>query len=52
MGVATILISFPFVLSANRLPSLNRSIQFGTGVLSILFGGFLLYQTSFVDGLF
>jgi ABC-type nickel/cobalt efflux system permease component RcnA len=52
MGVATILISLPFVFSANRLPSLNRAIQFGVGVLSILFGGFLLYQIGFVDGLF
>jgi high-affinity nickel-transport protein len=52
MGIATILISLPFVFSANRLPSLNRSIQLGVGVLSILFGGFLLYQIGFVEGLF
>jgi len=52
MGIATILISLPFVFSANRLPSLNRAIQLGVGVLSILFGGFLLYQIGFVDGLF
>ena len=52
MGVMTIFISFPFVLSANRLPNLNRFIQFGVGALSILFGGFLMYQIGFVDGLF
>ena len=52
MGVMTILISFPFVFSANRLPNLNRSIQFAVGTLSVLFGGFLMYEIGFVDGLF
>ena len=52
MGVMTIFISFPFVLSANRLPGLNRVIQFSVGTLSILFGFFLMYQIGFVEGLF
>jgi ABC-type nickel/cobalt efflux system permease component RcnA len=52
MGVMTIFISLPFVFSANRLPNLNRLIQGGAGVLSILFGGFLMYEIGFVDGLF
>ena len=52
MGVMTIFISFPFVFSANRLPNLNRSIQFAVGTLSVLFGGFLMYEIGFVDGLF
>ena len=52
MGIMTIFISLPFVLSANRLPNLSRSIQLGVGTLSILFGGFLMYQIGFVDGLF
>ena len=52
MGVMTIFISFPFVFSANRLPSLNKSIQLGVGMLSVLFGGFLMYEIGFVDGLF
>lgn len=51
MGVMTIFISFPFVYSANRLPNLNRIIQFGVGTLSILFGLFLMYQIGFRDGL-
>ena len=51
MGVMTIFISFPFVYSANRLPNLNRIIQFGVGTLSILFGFFLMYQIGFKDGL-
>ena len=52
MGVMTILIGLPFVFSAGRLPNLNRAIQFGVGTLSIVFGGFLMYQIGFVDGLF
>ena len=52
MGVMTILISLPFTFSANRLPNLNQYIQFGVGALSILFGGFLMYEIGFVDGLF
>ena len=52
MGVMTILIGLPFVISAGRLPNLNRAIQFGVGTLSIVFGGFLMYQIGFVDGLF
>ena len=51
MGVMTIFISLPFVYSANRLPNLNRMIQFGVGTLSILFGFFLMYKISFTDGL-
>ncbi|PKB64695.1 MAG: hypothetical protein BZY80_01940 [SAR202 cluster bacterium Io17-Chloro-G2] len=52
MGIMTILISLPFVASANRLPSLNRGIQFAVGALSMVFGGFLMYQIGFVEGLF
>lgn len=52
MGVMTILISFPFVISANRLPNLNRSIQLTVGTASVLFGGFLMYEIGFVNGLF
>ena len=52
MGVMTIFIGLPFVFSAGRLPNLNRAIQFGVGALSILFGGFLMYEIGFVDGLF
>ena len=52
MGIMTMLIGLPFVISAERLPNLNRTIQFAVGSLSILFGGFLMYQIGFVDGLF
>ena len=52
MGVMTILISVPFVASANRVPRFNRAIQFAAGAFSIVFGGFLMYQIGFVEGLF
>ena len=52
MGIMTILISLPFVASANKLPNLNRVIQFAVGALSMVFGGFLMYQIGFVEGLF
>ena len=51
MGVMTIFISLPFVFSANRLPNLNSFIQPGVGVLSILFGLFLMYNIGFTQGL-
>ena len=47
-----VIIGLPFVVSAGRLPNLNRTIQFVVGTLSILFGGFLMYQIGIVDGLF
>jgi len=52
MGIMTVIIGLPFVISAGRLPNLNRTVQFAVGSLSILFGGFLMYQIGFVDGLF
>ena len=52
MGIMTVIIGLPFVISVGRLPNLNRTIQFAVGSLSILFGGFLMYQIGFVDGLF
>jgi ABC-type nickel/cobalt efflux system permease component RcnA len=52
MGIVTIFISLPFVFSSNRLPNLNRFIQFGVGALSIVFGFGLMYEIGFVEGLF
>ncbi len=52
MGVVTIFISYPLIFSANRLPNLNQFIQPGVGVLSILFGVFLMYKIGFTEGLF
>ena len=43
MGFVTIIISFPFVLTANRAPNLNAYVQRLFGVLSIIVGGYLAY---------
>jgi len=52
MGIMTMIIGLPFMISTGRLPNLDRTVQFVVGSLSILFGGFLMYQIGFVDGLF
>lgn len=52
MGIMTIVISLPFVLSANRLPNLNSFIQAGVGVLSIVIGVFWMYKIGITEGLF
>ena len=51
MGLMTIIISFPFVFSADRLPKLNQRIQLGVGALSVVFGVALMYEIGFVDGM-
>ena len=45
MGIVTMFISVPFVLAANRSTNLNGYIQLITGVVSILFGGFLIVES-------
>ncbi len=52
MGVMTIVISLPFVASANRMPNLTMRVQLAVGALSIVFGGYWMYQKGFVEGLF
>ena len=44
MGIVTIAISVPFVLTATRAPNLNLYIQGFFGVASILLGAYLLYE--------
>ncbi|MBI2836657.1 MAG: sulfite exporter TauE/SafE family protein [Chloroflexi bacterium] len=51
MGTISIFISLPFTVSS-RLPRLNRAIQGVTGVFSIAFGLFLMYETGIGGGLF
>ncbi|MFQ5860956.1 MAG: urease accessory protein UreH [Dehalococcoidia bacterium] len=50
MGVLTVFLSLPFSVSA-RFPAVNRMVQVVAGVASIAFGGFLLYEIAFVEGL-
>jgi len=51
MGIITIFISLPFVVSA-RLPRINRLVQTAAASLSIIFGLLLMYEIGVVEGLF
>ena len=52
MMLITTAISIPFAYTARRLAGFNRSLGFASGLSSVLFGMFLIYQIAFVDGLF
>lgn len=52
MMVITAAISVPFAYTSRRLAGFNRSLGFASGLSSVVFGMFLIYQIAFVDGLF
>ena len=52
MMLITVAISIPFAYTARRLAGFNRSLGFASGLSSLVFGIFLIYQIAFVDGLF
>jgi hypothetical protein len=52
MMMVTLAIAVPFVASAGRFPGFNAYLRFGTGLLSLLLGVFLMYHIGFVEGLF
>ena len=52
MMLITTAISIPFAYTSRRLAGFNRSLGFASGVSSVVFGMFLIYQIAFVDGLF
>ena len=52
-GVALdVAIAIPFTLSEGRFANLNRRLGMASGVLSLCFGLFVVYQIGFVNGLF
>ncbi|TAK62026.1 MAG: urease accessory protein UreH [Bacteroidetes bacterium] len=51
MFLMSALIGLPFSLTAN-FTRLNKAIQLTAGVISVVFGIFLVWQIGFVDGLF
>ncbi|MBI2853016.1 MAG: sulfite exporter TauE/SafE family protein [Chloroflexi bacterium] len=51
MGIISVFISLPFAISS-QIPRLNRAIQAVTGIFSIVFGLFLMYETGIGGGLF
>jgi hypothetical protein len=52
MMLITSAISLPFSFAGYRFAWLNKSLVFGSGLLSLSFGFFVCYQIGFVDGLF
>lgn len=52
MMLITTAISIPFAYTSRRLAGFNRSLGFASGLSSVAFGMFLIYQIAFVDGLF
>lgn len=52
MMLITATIAIPFTFSENRFARLNRGLGLFSGVLSLAFGLFIVYQMGFVSGLF
>jgi len=52
MMLITAVIAVPFTFSQARFARLNRSLGMASGVISLCFGLFIVYQMGFVNGLF
>ncbi len=52
MMLITAAIAMPFAYTGKRFALLNRSLGVASGLISLAFGLFLVYQIGFVDGLF
>jgi high-affinity nickel-transport protein len=52
MMLITAAIAVPFTLSENRFAQLNRGLGLASGLVSLAFGLFIVYQMAFVNGLF
>jgi high-affinity nickel permease len=52
MMLITAAIAVPFTFSEGRFARLNRSLGLVSGVISLAFGLFIVYQMGFVNGLF
>lgn len=52
MMVITVLIGAPFVYTGKRFGSFNRFLGVASGLISVAFGLFIMFQIGFVDGLF
>jgi len=52
MAVITVAIAAPALLAARRIASVERSIRFVSGAVSLAFGLYLCSKIGFVDGLF
>ena len=52
MMLVTVVIALPFAASALRLPQLNTTLRLASGLVSLGFGLYLVYDIGFVHGLF
>jgi cytochrome c biogenesis protein CcdA len=52
MMLITAAIAVPFKLSDNRFARVNHALSIASGLLSLAFGIFIVYQMGFVNGLF
>jgi len=52
MMLITAAIAVPFQVSGNRFARLNRGLGLASGLVSLAFGLFIVYQMGFVNGLF
>jgi sulfite exporter TauE/SafE len=52
MMLITAVIAMPFTFSQTRFTRLNRGLGMASGVISLCFGLFIVYQMGFVSGLF
>jgi ABC-type nickel/cobalt efflux system permease component RcnA len=52
MMLITAAIAVPFTISENRYARLNRGLGVFSGLVSLVFGLFIVYQMGFVNGLF
>jgi high-affinity nickel-transport protein len=52
MMFITAVVAVPFAYTAQRVDSLNRNLRLASGVVSLIFGLFLVYHIGFVQGLF
>lgn len=52
MMLVTAAIAVPFAVSAQRFSRLNRGLSIASGMISFVFGIFIVYQMGFASGLF
>src|ERR1700733_2706604 len=52
MMLITTVIAVPFKYSKTRFARLNHSLGFISGIISVGFGGFIVYEMGYVNGLF
>lgn len=52
MMCMTMVMALPMVLAGDRLPAISRYLGVASGLVSVCFGTFLVYQLGYVGGLF